>query len=150
MASKKLKKLVSAALALAIVSQIGVTAFAADEEEFCEIPLGNHPLQSDEGKSLSLSDCVDRKLDVATTKLGNNYYDHCCYIRLQKQGSFYSGCIPLKQIDYSDIPQTMKYIEKGTFKGYEDWGSSKVYDLKCKGSFVYISFFALALLGLIL
>ena len=88
---------------------------------------------------------------------GNKYYDHCCYLRMQQEGSMYQGCVGLKEIDYLDIDETVFKIEKGVYKywsqgvSYSGWPSTKVYDIQCNSSFIYISFAVIiSLLGLML
>ena len=114
------------------------------------------------GGELSKSDCVDLNL-YNRDMPGNKYYDHCCYIRLQQEGVMKHGCIGLKEIDYLDIDETIFKIEKGVYKfwnldqieegsdsnGY--WTDTKVYDMQCNSSFIYISVAVIiSLLGLIL
>ena len=104
----------------------------------------------------SKSDCVDRNL-YNRNMPGNKYYDHCCYLRMQQEGSMYQGCVGLKEIDYLDIDETIFKIEKGVYKywgqgvSYSGWPSTKVYDIQCNSSFIYISFAVIiSLLGLML
>ena len=111
---------------------------------------------TDEGSTkddLSKSDCVDLNL-YNRNMPGNKYYDHCCYIRLQHDGSMYHGCIGLKEIDYLDIDETIFKIERGVYK-YFDFGknyeNSKVYQMDCNSSYNFISFAVIiSLLGLLL
>ena len=109
----------------------------------------------------SKSDCVDLNL-YNRDMPGNKYYDHCCYIRLQKAGYMLHGCIGLKEIDYLDIDETIFKIEKGVYKFWNldqiasgsdsnGWTYTKVYDIQCNSSFIYISFAVIiSLLGLML
>ena len=115
-----------------------------------------------ENSEFSKSDCVDKNL-YNRNMPGNKYYDHCCYVRVQKNGYMYHGCLGLKEIDYLDIDETIFKIEKGVYKfwnlgqikegsdsnGY--WTDTKVYDMQCNSSFIYFSVAVIiSLLGLML
>jgi len=77
---------------------------------------------------IGVSDCVDRLL--YDTERGI-YYDHCCYIRYQKDGDMHSDCIGLTEENFLDTTITMKRLEKG------DRSLSRYFALKTAGSKIY-------------
>ena len=100
---------------------------------------GGQSINDDE---LSKSDCLDKDLWDSNLR-GAPYYDHCCYIRVQKEGSFYHGCIGLKEAEYLDIKETIDQIEKGRQRKYMMMENSKVYELLCSSSYIKIGLIAL-------
>ena len=94
------------------------------------------------GETFSKSDCLDQYLWDSNLR-GAPYYDHCCYIRVQKEGSFYHGCIGLKEAEYLDIKETIDQIEKGRQRKYMMMENSKVYELLCSSSYIKIGLIAL-------
>ena len=103
------------------------------------------------------STCLDQRLDTTpgfpsygflNARRGNPYYDHCCYIRFQKSGSIYHGCIGLKEAEYLDIGETIYKIENGKETRYLGISDSKVYQLDCKSFYPYIKACLIALLSL--
>ena len=94
----------------------------------------------------SKSDCVDKYLGDTYLR-GAPFYDHCCYVRAQKEGTFYHGCIGLKEAEYLDIKETIDEIEKGRHRKYMMMENSKIYELLCSSS--YIKFSLIALLALL-
>jgi hypothetical protein len=44
-----------------------------------------------------VSDCVDLQLWAPAR---NMYYDHCCYVRFQKEGVMHAGCVGLSEEHY--------------------------------------------------
>ena len=92
-----------------------------------------------------VSDCVDSSLYH-----GNKYYDRCCYIRLQVEGTMHAGCIALTEEDYLDIAETIRKIEDGDKKYLSsETKDSKVYQLDCASSYLKIFSIVSALLALI-
>ena len=102
--------------------------------------------------------CLDRRLDtnpgdpdedvLLNARRGNPFYDHCCYIRFQKSGSMYHGCIGLKEAEYLDIGETIYKIENGKEPRYLGISDSKVYQFDCKSFYPYIKASLIALLAL--
>ena len=105
----------------------------------------------------SKSDCIDKDL-YSKYILGNKFYSHCCYIRYLSDGTFYNGCVGLREDEYLDIFETIDRFERGNFL----WGKqnadvqenmvpskTQIYDLDCQSSFIYLSLtFIISLLGL--
>ena len=109
----------------------------------------------DTSTEISKSYCVDRNLhwpdgdenifeeDVSSINRGNEYYDHCCYVRFQSGGTVYHGCKGLKELDYLDIKET-------AYK-YEQEHNVKVFHIDCNSSYTYLSVAVIiSLLGLLL
>ena len=106
------------------------------------------------------SSCLDLRLDTTpgstgskyssllNVRRGNPFYDHCCYIRFQKSGSMYHGCIGLKEAEYLDLGETIYKIENGKEPRYLDISDSKVYQFDCKSFYPYIKVSLIALLAL--
>ena len=101
--------------------------------------------------------CLDRNLFtnpdesddyLLNVRRGNIYYDHCCYIRFQKSGSMYHGCIGLKEAEYLDLGETIYKIENGKEPRYLGISDSKVYQFDCKSFYPYIKASLIALLAL--
>ena len=97
--------------------------------------------------------CLDKSLinysdTLLNARRGNPYYDHCCYIRFQKSGSMYHGCIGLKEAEYLDIGETIYKIENGKEPRYLGISDSKVYQFDCKSFYPYIKASLIALLAL--
>ena len=100
--------------------------------------------------------CLDKNLfttpdessDDLNVRRGNPYYDHCCYIRFQKSGSMYHGCIGLKEAEYLDLGETIYKIENGKEPRYLGISDSKVYQFDCKSFYPYIKASLIALLAL--
>ena len=87
-----------------------------------------------------VSDCVDLQL-WAPAK--NMYYDHCCYVRFQKEGVMHAGCVGLSEEHYLDTTTTMKRMEKGDRTIWTRLGdNSKIYQLDCFSS--YLKSFSIA------
>ena len=91
---------------------------------------------------VSKSDCVDLYLGDENLR-GAPYYDHCCYVRAQKEGTFYHGCIGLKEAEYLDIKETIDEIEKGRHRKYMMLENSKIYELLCSSSYINAGLIAL-------
>ena len=93
----------------------------------------------------SKSYCIDKNLHWPghSTNRGNEYYDHCCYIRYQNEGTLTHGCIGLKELEYLDIKETIyKYEQEQNFK---------IFEISCSSSFTYLSAAVIiSLLGLLL
>ena len=103
------------------------------------------------------SGCLDKRLDTTpgtgedallNARRGNPYYDHCCYIRFQKEGTLYHGCIGLKEAEYLDLGDTIDKIENGREPRYFGISDSKVYQFECKSFYPYIKAGLIALLAL--
>ena len=97
-----------------------------------------------------VSDCVDHLL--YDTERGI-YYDHCCYIRYQKDGDMHSDCIGLTEENFLDTTITMKRLEKGDRSLSRYFASrtinSKIYQLDCFSSYLKsMSFASILLLAL--
>ena len=98
----------------------------------------------------SLSECVDRKLNI----LGN-YFDRCCYVRYQYDGKMNSTCFPLKEEDYLDITESIREFEEDCksmfFKEDVDIEGKqcKVYQFDCSSSNIKFVFFASLLFALL-
>ena len=93
----------------------------------------------------SKSNCIDRNLHWPgyTTNRGNEYFDHCCYMRYQDQGNLVDGCVGLKELEYLDIKETINKFEQE-----EDL---KIFEINCSSSFTYLSVAVIiSLLGLLL
>ena len=116
---------------------------------------------NEEGTEQSYDDhhksyCLDKNLftypdessDDLNVRRGNPYYDHCCYIRFQKSGSMYHGCIGLKEAEYLDLGETIYKIENGKEPRYLGISDSKVYQFDCKSFYPYIKASLIALLAL--
>ena len=98
----------------------------------------------------SLSECVDRKLNVL-----NNYFDRCCYVRYQYDGQMGTKCVPLKEENYLDITQTIREFEenyKSLFAEEDvdiEGKQCKVYQFDCSSSNIKFLFIASLLLALL-
>ena len=97
-----------------------------------------------------VSDCVDHLL--YDTERGI-YYDHCCYIRFQKDGDMHSDCIGLTEENFLDTTITMKRLEKGDRSLLGDFAlktaGSKIYQIDCFSSYLKsLSFASILLLAL--
>ena len=97
-----------------------------------------------------VSDCVDHLL--YDTERGI-YYDHCCYIRYQKDGDMHSDCIGLTEENFLDTTITMKRLEKGDRSLSGDFAlktaGSKIYQIDCFSSYLKsLSFASILLLAL--
>ena len=97
-----------------------------------------------------VSDCVDHLL--YDTERGI-YYDHCCYIRYQKDGDMHSDCIGLTEENFLDTTITMKRLEKGDRSLLGDFAlktaGSKIYQIDCFSSYLKsLSFASILLLAL--
>ena len=119
---------------------------------------------SQEYDTIHKSYCLDKRLDtnpsnkkdksstevygILNARRGNPFYDHCCYIRFQKSGSMYHGCIGLKEAEYLDIGETIYKIENGKEPRYLGISDSKVYQFDCKSFYPYIKASLIALLAL--
>ena len=91
----------------------------------------------------SKSYCIDRNLYAPGQTIGNEYFDHCCYIRYQEGGQLKHGCKGLKELEYLDIKETI-------YK-YEQENGRKVFEVSCNSFFIYLSVAAIiSLLGLLL
>ena len=81
-----------------------------------------------------VSDCVDLVLWNPSKKM---YYDHCCYVRFQINGTMHAGCIGLSEEQYLDTTTTMRRMENGD---HNIWtrkaANSKVYQLSCYSSYL--------------
>ena len=82
-----------------------------------------------------VSNCVDRLL---WDKENDIYYDHCCYIRYQKEGEMHAACIGLSEENFLDTTITMKRIETGdrSLINPYDTSDSKIYQLDCFSSYL--------------
>ena len=81
-----------------------------------------------------VSDCVDLQLWNPTDKF---YYDHCCYVRFQKDGVMHAGCVGLSEEHYLDTKVTMERMEKGDRKIWTRNGNNtKIYQLDCFSSYL--------------
>ena len=99
-----------------------------------------------------VSDCVDHLL-YDTDPERRIYYDHCCYIRYQKDGDMHSDCIGLTEENFLDITITMKRLEKGDRSLLGDFAlktaGSKIYQIDCFSSYLKsLSFASILLLAL--
>ena len=111
------------------------------------------------GKTLSLSDCVDRQL----TNPYGGLYDKCCYLRAMTNGKIGEGCFRLTRDQTMDVPgyipqleDTIKQaiIDNPTYASLfgiklTEGTKLKIYSLDCEAS--YIKYFAsvLALFSLL-
>ena len=96
---------------------------------------------------LTVSDCVDLQLYSKNKK---KYFDKCCFVRFQKDGDIYSGCVGLFRDSILDITETIKRMENGDKNIWTSEGiNSKIYDLDCKASYIHIIAIAFALFGLL-
>ena len=116
-----------------------------EESQFYESYFG----ATSEDSPFSKSYCLDRNLHWPSTSVfgtinkGNEYYDHCCYVRYQARGKVLHGCKGLKELDYLDIKETAYKIEQQY--------NVKVFDVSCNSSYTYLSAFVIiSLLGLLL
>ena len=97
-----------------------------------------------------VSDCVDHLLYDTDRGI---YYDHCCYIRYQKDGDMHSDCIGLTEENFLDTTITMKRLEKGDRSLSRDFAlktaGSKIYQIDCFSSYLKsLSFASILLLAL--
>ena len=85
-----------------------------------------------------VSDCVDLHLWSAKKK---KYFDKCCYVRFQIDGTMHAGCVGLTQEFLNDSTETIKRMEKGDREIWTRQASgSKIYQLECNSSYLkYIS-----------
>ena len=83
---------------------------------------------------IGVSDCVDLLLwDPYKEK----YYDHCCYVRFQKDGVMHAGCIGLSEENYLDTTETIRRMENGDRTIWTRYGqNSKIYQLDCFSSYI--------------
>ena len=111
------------------------------------------------GKTLSLSDCVDRQL----TNPYGELYDKCCYLRAMTNGKICERCFGLTRDQTMDVPgyipqleDTIKQaiIDNPTYASLfgiklTEGKKLKIYSLDCEAS--YIKYFAsvLALFSLL-
>ena len=92
-----------------------------------------------------VSDCVDLHLWSAKKK---KYFDKCCYVRFQIDGTMHAGCVGLTQEFLNDSTETIKRMEKGDREIWTRQASgSKIYQLECSSS--YLKYFSLAILLLL-
>ena len=92
-----------------------------------------------------VSDCVDLHLWSAKKK---KYFDKCCYVRFQIDGTMHAGCVGLTQEFLNDSTETIKRMEKGDREIWTRQASgSKIYQLDCSSS--YLKYFSLAILLLL-
>ena len=107
-----------------------------DENSYCDVLSAEY----EETSSLfSKSYCIDKNLhwpdgiydELTSINKGNEYYDHCCYVRYQSQGTIYHGCKGVKELDYLDIKET-------AYK-YEQQYNIKVLEISCNSSYTYLS-----------
>ena len=81
-----------------------------------------------------VSDCVDLQLWNPSDKF---YYDHCCYVRFQKDGVMHAGCIGLSEENYLDTTETIRRMENGDRTIWTRYGqNSKIYQLDCFSSYI--------------
>ena len=104
-------------------------------------------------KVIGVSDCVDHLLYDTDRYDRYMYYDHCCFIRYQKDGDMHSDCIGLTEENYLDTTITIKRLEKGDRSLSRYFASrtinSKIYQLDCFSSYLKsISFASILLLAL--
>ena len=97
-----------------------------------------------------VSDCVDNLLYDLSTGI---YFDHCCYIRYQKDGDMHSDCIGLTEESFLDTTITIKRLEKGDRSLSREFAlktaNSKIYQLDCYSSYLKsLSFASILLLAL--
>ena len=97
-----------------------------------------------------VSDCGDHLLYDTDRGI---YYDHCCYIRYQKDGDMHSDCIGLTEENFLDTTITMKRLEKGDRSLSRDFAlktaGSKIYQIDCFSSYLKsLSFASILLLAL--
>ena len=94
-----------------------------------------------------VSDCVDLQLWNPSDKF---YYDHCCYVRFQKDGVMHAGCVGLREEHYLDTKVTMERMEKGDRAIWTRLGDgSKIYQLDCFSSYLKsLSFASILLMAL--
>ena len=111
------------------------------------------------GKTLTVSDCVDRLL----TNPNGGLYDKCCYMRGMTNGKIGEGCFGLTRDQTMDVPGYIPQLEDTIKKAIIDnptyaalFGIEltegtklKIYSLDCEAS--YIKYFAsvLALFSLL-
>ena len=119
-----------------------------ENEECDDIGLSSKYEYSNEDTPFTKSYCLDRNLywpstDFSDMNKGNEYYDHCCYVRFQREGKVLHGCKGLKEIDYLDIKET-------AYK-FEQQYNIKVFEVLCNSSYTYLSVAVIiSLLGLLL
>ena len=88
-----------------------------------------------------VSDCVDTLL---WDQYKNRYYDRCCYVRFQVNGSMHGGCVELTEEQYLDISETIRKIENGDKSILvAETAGSKVYQLDCNASYLKLLTFGL-------
>ena len=108
------------------------------------------PLPTFSSPPESLSECVDRRLNVL-----NNYFDRCCYVRYQYDGKMNSTCFPLKEEDYLDITESIREFEENFKSLYAEEDvdiegkQCKVYQFDCSSSNIKFLFIASLLLALL-
>ena len=146
------KILLLAFICIAIASDV-------DETEYLKGPAANlkHPNSQyscqDEAWADNVngvSDCVDHLLYDPYRGI---YYDHCCYIRYQKNGDMHSDCIGLTEENFLDTTITMKRLEKGDRSLSHEFAlktaGSKIYQIDCFSSYLKsLSFASILLLAL--
>ena len=104
------------------------------QNKYCDLS-GEYEDTSD---VISKSYCIDRNLhwpdgfeEFSSINKGNEYYDHCCYVRYQYKGNIIHGCKGVKELDYLDIKET-------AYK-YEQKYNIKVLEISCNSSYTYLS-----------
>ena len=108
---------------------------------------------------LTLSDCVDRNLEIPEDYGKGGLFDKCCYMRVMINGIFRTACIGLERKDTIDIPgyipsaeddlkrSMLEYPEMTELLGFEmtEGTEVKIYSIDCDASYIkfFVSIFAL-------
>ena len=91
-----------------------------------------------------------RSQHLYNRKVGNEamYYNKCCLLKFQYQGTEYYHCVGLTDDQMMDVPVTIKELEDEF--GERTGNDMYIKSLNCKGEYIFYSMISILLLALIL